>query len=220
MEFLNENILSYLEDNYPDEPELLKELNRVTNLKVPYPNMLTGHVQGRFLAFMSKLLRPQKILEIGTYTGYSAICFAEGLAPGGEIHTIDKNPEVEDIAVEYFHRAGLENTITRHQGDALKILPELKGSFDIIFLDADKENYPNYLPLCKEKLSKKGLLMVDNTLWSGKVLEKVHTGDFETRGIATFNKMVKEDPELESLILPLRDGITFIRHASPKHQEF
>lgn len=216
MEFLNEDILSYLEDNYPDEPKLLKELNRETNLKVPYPNMLTGHVQGRFLAFMSKLLRPQRILEIGTYTGYSAICFAEGLVPGGEIHTIDKNPEVEDIAVHYFRRAGMENIITLHQGDAIEIIPGLRGMFDIIFLDADKENYPNYLPLCKEKLSRQGLLMVDNTLWSGKVLEKAHSGDYETIGIASFNKMVKEDPDLESLILPLRDGITFIRHASRK----
>jgi caffeoyl-CoA O-methyltransferase len=212
MEFINHDILSYLEDNYPEEPELLKELNRETNLKVPFPNMLTGHVQGRFLAFLSRLLRPQRILEIGTYTGYSAICFAEGLAPEGEIHTIDNNPEVEDIALDFFRRAGLEDIITRHHGDALKVIPQLAGSFDIIFLDADKENYPNYLPLCKEKLNKDGLLLVDNTLWSGKILDQAHSGDFETKGIAAFNKKVKEDPELESLILPLRDGITLIRH--------
>ena len=173
--------------------------------------MLTGHVQGRFLAFISQLLRPKRILEIGTYTGYSAICFAEGLADGGQIHTIDNNPEVEDIAVRYFKEAKLENVIIRHQGEALEIIPELDGTFDLIFLDADKENYPNYLGMLKKKLSQNGLMVADNTLWSGKVLKKTHTGDLETLGIQKFNKMVIEDPELDSFILPLRDGNTLIR---------
>ncbi len=211
MTFLNEDILSYLELHTPAEPELLNRLERETNLTVPYPNMLTGYVQGRFLAFISQLLRPQRILEVGTYTGYSAICFAEGLAAGGEIHTIDKNPEVEDIAVRYFKEAKLEDVIIRHQGDALEIIPELVGAFDLIFLDADKENYPNYLGLLKKRLSANGLMIVDNTLWSGKVLKKAHSGDQETQGIQTFNKMVIEDPELDSFLLPLRDGITMIR---------
>lgn len=216
MEFLNEDILAYLEKHYPEEPPLLKKLDRETNLTVPYPNMLTGHIQGRFLAFISKLLRPDKVLEVGTYTGYSAICFAEGLAPGGRIDTIDKNPELEEIAERYFSEAGLSETIIRHQGDAMKIIPDLEGKYDLIFLDADKENYPVYLSLCKKKLNRRGLLLVDNTLWSGKVLSKAHSGDFETKGIADFNKMVKEDAELESVILPLRDGITLIRHLSSK----
>ena len=211
MTFLSEDILAYLEAHTPPESELLSRLERETNLTVPYPNMLTGHVQGRFLAFISQLLRPQRILEIGTYTGYSAICFAEGLAEGGKIHTIDTNPEVEDIAIRYFKEAKLEDVIIRHQGDALEIIPELDGTFDLIFLDADKENYPNYLGMLKTKLSPNGLMMADNTLWSGKVLKKAHTGDQETLGIQKFNKMVIEDPELYSFLLPLRDGITLIR---------
>jgi len=216
MEFLNEDILAYLDDHCPEEPELLKRLDRETNLTVPYPNMLTGHLQGRFLAFISELLRPANILEIGTYTGYSAICFAEGLAEGGQIHTIDKNPEVEEIASRYIKEAGLGETIITHHGDALEIIPALQQQFDLIFLDADKENYPNYLPLLKEKLAPGGLLMVDNTLWNGKVLRKAHSGDQETQGIQEFNSMVHEDPELEAFLLPLRDGVTLVRLKSEK----
>ncbi len=211
MNFMNEDILAYLEDHTPAASELLNRLERETNLTVPYPNMLTGHVQGRFLAFMSKLLRPKRILEVGTYTGYSAICFAEGLAEGGVIHTLDKNPELEDIAIRYFQEAGLEEKIIRHQGDAMSLIPELEGTFDLIFLDADKENYPHYLGMLKDKLKPGGLLMIDNTLWSGKVLQKAHSGDQETQGIQKLNDMVKEDPELESFLLPLRDGITLVR---------
>ena len=211
MSFINEDLLLYLEAHTPEEPEILKKLDRETNLTVPYPNMLTGHMQGRFLSMISKILQPRNILEIGTYTGYSAICFAEGLAKGGQIHTIDKNPELEEIAKRYFHEAGLGNVIIRHQGDALEIIPELQGSFDLIYLDADKENYPVYLPLLKHKLGKNGLLMADNTLWSGKVLRKAHPGDRETKGIQEFNSMVVDDHELDSFLLPLRDGITMIR---------
>jgi len=211
MNFLSEDIIAYLEDHTEPEPELLNKLNRETNLTVPFPNMLTGHVQGRFLSFISKLLRPRNILEVGTYTGYSAICFAEGMAEGGKIHTIDKNPELEDIAMRYFKEAGLEKSIMPYQGDALEIIPELEGTFDLIFLDADKENYPNYLGLLKDKLSLNGLMMIDNTLWNGKVLKKAHSGDQETQGIQKLNKLVVEDPELDSFMLPLRDGITLVR---------
>ena len=211
MEFLNEEILAYLEQHCPEEPELLKQLDRETHLTIPYPNMLTGHMQGRFLSFISKLLRPVNVLEIGTYTAYSAICFAEGLATGGSIHTIDKNPEVEEIAKRYIRKAGLTESIITHQGNALEIIPSLEQKFDLIFLDADKENYPNYLPMLKDKLIPTGLLMVDNTLWNGKVLKKAHSGDQETRGIQDLNTMVKEDPELDSFMLPLRDGLTLIR---------
>ncbi len=211
MEILNEEILAYLEDNSQAEPELLKRLDRETNLTVPYPNMLTGHVQGRFLSFISKMVRPRNILEIGTYTGYSAICLAEGLAPGGHLHTIDSNEEVRDIALKYFQEAGLDDRITRHQANALEIIPQLETKFDLIFLDADKENYPEYLSLCKHKLEPEGLLMADNTLWSGKVLQKAHSGDYETKGIAAFNRMVKDDGDIDAVILPLRDGITMIR---------
>lgn len=211
MEFISDELLAYLRDQCPEEPPLLKRLDRETNLCVPYPNMLTGHVQGRFLSFISKLIRPEYVLEVGTYTGYSSICFAEGLARGGRIFTIDKNPEVEDIARRYFKEAGLEEIIRYIQGDALKIIPGLDEKFDLIFLDADKENYPAYLPLCKQKLRPGGLLMADNTLWSGKVLQKARSGDYETKGIARFNEMVRHDPDLESIIIPLRDGVSLIR---------
>jgi len=211
MSFLPEEFNEYIEGLLPPESETLHKLDRETNLKVPYPNMLTGHVQGRFLAFMSRLLRPKRILEIGTYTGYSAICLAEGLADGGEIITIDKNPEVAGIAVRYFEQAGLGNVITRIEGDALEIIPSLEGTFDMVFLDADKENYPVYLDIVMKKLSPGGLLMIDNTLWGGKVLRPAHSSDSETQGIQQLNKMLSENPRLESFLLPLRDGITLVR---------
>jgi predicted O-methyltransferase YrrM len=213
MNFPSEEILEYIEKLSPKEPELLNKLDRETNLNVPMPTMLTGHVQGRFLSFMSKMLRPGRILEVGTYTGYSAICFAEGLANGGSIHTIDYNEELEEIALRYFKEAGLEDVIKRFQGDAMEIIPGLEGKYELIFLDADKENYPNYLPMLKEKLAENGLLMIDNTLWSGKVLDPAQVGDKETKGIQKLNKMVAEDPELESFLLPMRDGITLVRIA-------
>ncbi|MEE4257561.1 MAG: O-methyltransferase [Bacteroidales bacterium] len=211
MSFLPEEFNEYIEGLLPPEAETLHKLDRETNLNVPYPNMLTGHVQGRFLAFMSRLLRPKRILEIGTYTGYSAICLAEGLAEKGELITIDKNPEVAGIAVRYFEQAGLGNVITRIEGDALEIIPSLEGTFDLVFLDADKENYPEYLDIVLEKLSPGGLIMIDNTLWGGKVLRPAHSGDRETEGIQKLNKMLSEDPKLESFLLPLRDGITLVR---------
>ena len=211
MNFPSEEILEYIEKLSPEEPDLLKKLDRETNLNVLMPTMLTGHVQGRFLAFMSRLLRPARILEVGTYTGYSAICFAEGLKEGGVIHTIDINDELEEIALRYFKEAGLQDIIKRIQGDAMEVIPKLEGKYDLIFLDADKENYPNYLPMLKERLSENGLLMIDNTLWSGKVLEPAHSGDRETLGIQKLNKMVADDPDLESFLLPMRDGVTLIR---------
>lgn len=214
MNFLSEEIIGYLEKMNPNEPELLRKLDRETHLKVPFPNMLTGHLQGRFLAFISKMIRPGIILEVGTYTGYGTICLAEGLARHGHIHTIDQNPEVEEIAVRYFREAGLEDSITRHQGDARVIIPNMQDKFDLIFLDADKENYPVYLELLKGKLHPNGLLMADNTLWSGKVLSEAHPGDHETSAIREFNRRVAEDPELENFLLPLRDGITLIRKNS------
>jgi len=211
MSFLPEEFNEYIEGLLPPESETLHKLDRETNLKVPYPNMLTGHVQGRFLAFMSRLLQPGRILEVGTYTGYSAICLAEGLLDGGEIITIDKNPEVAEIALRYFKEAGLGNVITRLEGNALEIIPTLEGTFDLAFLDADKENYPEYLGIVLNKLSPGGLLMIDNTLWGGKVLRPVHSGDLETQGIQKLNKMLSENPKLESFLIPLRDGITLVR---------
>lgn len=215
MEFMSDGILEYLDGHCQPEPALLRKLDRETNLKVPYPNMLTGHLQGRFLAFISSLMKPRNILEIGTYTGYSALCLAEGLAKEGHLLTLDNNPEVEDIALRYFREAGLERSISRRQGNALEIIPTLNEKFDLIYLDANKENYPEYLSLLKEKLSVNGLMMADNTLWSGKVLEQGHPGDQETNGIKTFNRMVKDDPAIDALILPLRDGITLIRWKTP-----
>ena len=196
MNFPSDEILEYIEKHSPEEPEILKKLDRETNLNVPYPTMLTGHLQGRFLAFISRLLRPERILEVGTYTGYSAICFAEGLKEGGVIHTIDINDELEEIALRYFKEAGLQDIIKRIQGDAMEVIPKLEGKYDLIFLDADKENYPYYLPMLKQRLSENGLLMIDNTLWSGKVLDPAHSGDRETQGIQKLNRMVADDPDL------------------------
>jgi caffeoyl-CoA O-methyltransferase len=211
MEFVNEDILAYISGHIPEEPELLRRLDRETHLKVPYPNMLSGHILGRFLAFISKILQPDSILEIGTYTGYSAICLSEGLASGGQLTTIDNNPEVEDIALRYFREAGMEDVIIPRRGDAIEIIPALRGPFDLVFLDADKENYPRYYKLLKKKLHPDGLMMIDNTLWSGKVLEDAHSGDPETRGIQQLNDMISKDPEMEAFLLPLRDGLTIAR---------
>ena len=214
MNFLNEELIAYLEDHCPQEPELLHKLDRETNLTVPYPNMLCGHLQGRFLSFISKLLMPGSILEIGTYTGYSAICLAEGLAEGGRLHTIDMNPEVEEIAGRYFREAGLQEVIVQYSGNALDIIPTMEETFDLIYIDADKEHYPDYLEFALDKLNPRGLIIADNTLWSGKVLRRPQSGDSETQGIIKFNKMVKEDPGLDSFLLPLRDGVTLIRKKS------
>lgn len=174
--------------------------------------MLSGHVQGRYLALLSKLIRPRQILEIGTYTGYSALCLAEGLAPGGQLHTIDVNVELEEMVRKYIALAGYENSIKYYLGKALEIIPELDYQFDLVFIDADKANYPNYYDLVIEKTAPGGLILADNVLWSGKVVtEPGKKIDKDTQGMLDFNQKIQGDDRVENLLLPLRDGLLMMR---------
>ncbi len=194
----------------PEDP-VLKALARETHLKVLGARMLSEHLQGQVLTMISKISAPQRILELGTFTGYSAICLAKGLPEGGRLITIEKNDELEAIARKYFQRAGLEQKIELLFGAALEILTGLKGTFDLVFLDADKREYPAYYRAVFDKVKKGGLILADNTLWNGKVVEEPPARDLQARGIMEFNKMVKNDPRTEQVILPLRDGMTIIR---------
>jgi len=211
MDFLPEKLSEYAERFTQDESDLLAELNRDTYANVLIPRMLSGHMQGRILAFLSKLQRPKVIVEVGTYTGYSALCMAEGLPDGGELHTIDINEELEDRVRSYFERSGFGNALHLHMGNALDIIPELPTP-DMVFIDADKENYLNYYKLLIERLKSGALIIADNVLWSGKVLdENERMNDEETRALHEFNTFVKEDERVESLLLPVRDGLMVLR---------
>lgn len=209
MEFLDPRLSEYSELHTSSESELLKKINRDTHAGVMMPRMLSGHLQGRFLSMISKMIRPKNILEIGTYTGYSAICLAEGLAPNGQLVTIDKNEELESKVSGYFQEAGLKTVIDYKIGNALKIIPELDTMFDLVFIDADKENYSNYFDLVIDKVTSGGYLLADNVLWSGKVLDS--KPDKDTRAILSFNKKVQEDHRVENVLLPIRDGILMMR---------
>lgn len=209
MELLTEGLQAYLEQHMDAEPELLSHINRETHLKVPMPRMLSGHYQGRLLSMLSRLQSPKRILEIGTYTGYATICLAEGLAEGGIIHTIDINEELEDRVRGYFKNSGFEDRINYHIGNALDIIPNLDETFDLIFIDADKKNNGNYYDLVFDKVRKGGIILVDNVLWSGKVL--LEKSDKDTAQIQDFNEKVTNDKRAEKLILPVRDGLFMIR---------
>lgn len=211
MEFLKEEIAEYAEAYSQREPDLLQELNRETQAKILYPRMLSGHLQGRFLSAISRMIKPQHVLEIGTYTGYSALCLAEGLAPGGKIITLDVNDELHDIAMRYFGKAGLENTIDLINGNALEIIPTLKQEFDLVFIDADKINYSNYFRLVFPLLKKGGWILADNVLWSGNVLQDESRMDPDTKAIHEFNCMVRDHRDVISMLLPLRDGLFLIQ---------
>jgi len=200
----------YIENHTTPEPELLYELRRKTFLHTPYPRMLSGPVQGRFLEMVSHMLKPLRILEVGTFTGYSSICLAQGLAKDGILHTIEAEDVYADIAREYFTKAGLGNRIVLHIGDALQIIPQLDESFDLVFIDAAKDQYCDYYHLVFDKVRKGGFILADNTLWDGKVLEG-GPGDGETRGIVEFNKMVQQDERVENVLLSVRDGVMLIR---------
>jgi caffeoyl-CoA O-methyltransferase len=193
------------------QDEILAELERETSLKVINPRMLSGHLQGNILTMLSKMIRPLSILEIGTYTGYSAICLSKGLQPGGRIITIELNDELEAIAAKYFAKSGLTNRIEQRFGPALDILPLLAGPFDLVYLDADKREYTDYFNLVIEKVTPGGWIIADNTLWDGKVAGPANSGDGQTKGIMAFNKMIADDNRVEKVILPIRDGITLIR---------
>jgi len=209
MDFLPDDIARYSAEHTSLEPDLLKQINRDTHASVMMPRMLSGHVQGRFLSMISKFLQPKTILEIGTYTGYSAICLAEGLAPYGKLITIDVNEELETRVRAYFQQAGLESKIDYRLGDAAKIIPTLNHTFDLVFIDADKENYALYYDLVFEKVNPGGAILADNVLWSGKVTQT--KADKDTRALIEFNKKIHADNRVENLLLPLRDGIMMIR---------
>jgi len=208
--FINTEILKYSEINSQKEPILLKELNRETHLKILNPRMLSGAFQGRLISLISKLIKPKKVLEIGTYTGYSALCIYEGLDKKGIIHTIDKNEELVEIQKKYFKKTGEREKFIQHTGNALEIIPEINETFDLIFLDADKENYINYFNCIIDKLNKNGVILADNVLWSGKVNDERHQ-DETTKILRLFNELVNNDNRVETILLPIRDGISIIR---------
>lgn len=201
----------YILDHIDTEDEVLRELDRETHLKVPGARMLSGHLQGQVLTLLSKIIQPNRILEIGTFTGYSAICLAKGLKKDGKLLTIELDDELENLAKKYFNKAKLEKKIVQLIGPALEIIPNLNETFDLVFLDADKREYVDYYNLLFDKVRSGGIIIADNTLWSGKVLEKPADGDEQTRGIIEFNKQIKNDSRVEKVILPLRDGMTVIR---------
>jgi len=207
----NQEITNYAELHTSAETDLLHRIHRETYVKMPFPRMLSGHLQGRLLSFLSHSLKPLTILEVGTFTGYSAICLAEGLAENGILYTIEINEELEDQLRGLFQEAGLQEKIKLQIGNALELIPGIPGSFDLIFLDADKENYPEYYSLLVNRLNPGGILLADNVLWSGKVLAKAPDSDMETRGIKEFNDMVMQDERVENLLLPFRDGLMMIR---------
>ncbi len=211
MHFLPEAIDQYVIAHSEDEPELLKQLSRETHQKILQPRMLSGHYQGRVLSMISKLVKPKYILEIGTYTGYSAICLAEGIQHDGELHTIDSNEELFDFQRKYFEKSRYGNQIHQHLGNALEIIPKLAMTFDLVFIDADKENYNNYFYLIIDKLSVGGVILSDNVLWSGKVIEPLAQDDVDTKALIKYNILLKEDSRVETIILPIRDGLTISR---------
>ena len=211
MHFLPEDLDEYIVAHSQKEPELLAQLNRETNQKILQPRMLSGHYQGRILSLLSKLKMPQTILEIGTYTGYSALCLAEGLSENGKLHTIDINEELADFQKKYFDLSDYSQQIVQHTGDATEIIPRLDEKFDLVFIDADKPNYPAYFKLVIDKMNPGGLIISDNVLWSGKVIEKVKDDDESTKALLAYNKMLVDEERVETVLLPVRDGLTLTR---------
>lgn len=211
MQFLPEALQNYITDHSGDEPSYLTELARETHLKVIQPRMITGHYQGRVLSMLSKIIQPKQILEIGTYTGYSALCLAEGLPKNGKLHTIDINEELLDIQRTYFDKSGLGDKIVQHSGNALEIIPTLDIVFDLVFIDAEKKEYLNYFEAVLSKTRTGSIILSDNVLWSGKVIEPIEKNDKATQALLDYNERLKEDPRVTSVLLPIRDGLTVSR---------
>ncbi len=211
MHFIPEALDDYVVNHTENEPELLQQLHRETYQKILQPRMLSGHYQGRVLSMISKLVNPKHILEIGTYTGYSALCLAEGMQTSGELHTIDINEELEKFQRRYFDKSGYGNQIFQHIGDALDIIPALDRMFDLVFIDADKENYPAYFDIVIDKLNPGGIILSDNVLWSGKILEDLKPDDTATKSLLEYNTLLKKDHRVETVVLPIRDGLTISR---------
>ena len=210
MDFISEKLAEYLSQNSDKEPEILSKLNKETHQKILQPRMLSGHIQGRFLSLISKIKSPLHILEIGTYTGYGTLCLAEGLATNGKIFTIDRNEELINIQNKYFEESGNRDKIVQLTGNAIDILMDLNENFDLIFIDADKENYIKYFEIVSKKLNPNGIIISDNVLWSGKVVEESEN-DQETDTLKKFNKLLSKDERFETIILPLRDGLSISR---------
>jgi caffeoyl-CoA O-methyltransferase len=210
MNITNPAISEYILKHSSPEDDLLAELSRETHLKVLYPNMLSGHLQGKLLGFISLMLRPKYILELGTYTGYSALCLSKGLKEGGKLITIERNDELVEFPKRYIAKSGLQDKIKVLTGDARDIIPELPFKFDLVFLDADKKIYSDLYKLFIDKVNPGGFILADNVLWYGKVLDETVQSDEDTSGIKTFNQLIKNDPGVENIILPIRDGINLI----------
>ena len=211
MEFISQALDDYVVAHSEPEPELLQALSKETWQKVLNPRMLSGHYQGRILSLLSKIINPKTVLELGTYTGYSALCLLEGLQNNGQIHTIDKNEELYELQRKYFNLSGAGDRIHQHLGPAADILPSLALQIDLAFIDADKRNYPKYLELLLPKMNSGGIILSDNVLWSGKVLEQLQEDDLDTKSLLEYNKTLAEHPQLETVVLPIRDGLTLTR---------
>ena len=211
MDFLPKEINEYCSLYTQKEDDVLYQLYRETHQKILRPRMLSGHIQGQLLTFFSKMVEPEYILEIGTYTGYSAICLARGLKAGGKLHTIDINEELEDFACSFIEKAGLKDSVEMHIGEAIKIIPSLQKKWSLVFIDADKENYINYYNLVFNSIKNGGFIIFDNVLWSGKVTEEVDSKDKETRTLVELAKLLQEDNRVENVLLPVRDGLFMVR---------
>lgn len=211
MHFLPEDLDDYVVAHNQQEPKLLQDLTRETWQKVLAPRMLSGHFQGRVLSMISKLIQPTSILEIGTYTGYSALCLAEGMSKDAVLHTIDINEELQNFQRKYFNASGYGDRIIQHVGDAMEIIPTLNTTFDLVFIDADKVNYPNYFELVMPLLKSGAVILSDNVLWTGKVIEPLNPKDKDTAALLTYNKLLNTDYRVESVLLPIRDGLTVTR---------
>lgn len=211
MNIINKEIEQYIEKHTTPEDQVMKALNRETYLKTYYPNMLSGSVQGKTLEMISRMIKPERILEIGTFTGYSAIAMAKGLPENGKLITIDINEELESFVRKYIEESGMTDKIEFIVGNALEIIPDLEESFDLVFIDADKEQYVDYYKLLLPKVRKGGFILADNVFWDGRVLEEDHKSDKETKGVKAFNRFVNEDERVEQVILSIRDGVMLIR---------
>ncbi|MBP6373310.1 MAG: O-methyltransferase [Flavobacterium sp.] len=211
MHFISEELEDYIEKHSQAEPPLLAKLNKETYQKVLLPRMLSGHFQGRVLSMLSKLIRPKNILEIGTYTGYATLCLCEGMQKDGQLHTIDIKEELVDFQRKYFDQSGWGTQIMQHLGEGTAVIPTLDLKFDLVFIDADKENYLNYYELIVPKMNPGGIILSDNVLWSGKVLEPLQPNDLSTKILLEYNDLLRNDPRVETVLLPIRDGLTVSR---------
>ena len=211
MDFLSSEIENYSLSHTSEENDLLKDLNRQTHVQVLQPRMLSGHLQGRILSMFSHMIRPSRVLEIGTYTGYSALCIAEGISENGKIITIDSNKELEPFTRTYFSKSKFNDQIEFIVGNALSVIPQLEEIWDLVFIDADKENYLNYYESVLKNVRKGGFIIADNVLWSGKVTQEISPNDNETSGIVEFNKKVNEDSRVENVLVPVRDGLMVLK---------